>query len=132
MIHYKTIMPQFIPALLAGTKVTTIRPIPRLQRNWPQPGDTIQFRRWSGKAYRSKQEEVTRVRVIGSKVVEVTPCGVFVRIIQNTKFGMVLVGPSEDVARRDGFASWAEMRAWFQKTHKFPFIGLLIEWEAWR
>jgi hypothetical protein len=31
-------------------------------------------------------------------------------------------------AERDGFKDWAEMAAWFDKTHGLPFKGLLIGW----
>lgn len=35
-------------------------------------------------------------------------------------------------ARRDGFKSWQEMRAWFVETHgmETPFRGFLIEWKV--
>jgi len=36
---------------------------------------------------------------------------------------------AEAQALADGFRSFAEMRAWFQKTHGLPFMGQLIEWE---
>lgn len=34
----------------------------------------------------------------------------------------------EQVARLDGFASWADMRAWFEQTHGLPFHGAMIRW----
>ena len=34
----------------------------------------------------------------------------------------------EDWARMDGFASWPEMRDWFDQTHGLPFTGTLIRW----
>lgn len=33
------------------------------------------------------------------------------------------------VARRDGFADFAEMADWFGKTHGLPFTGALIQWD---
>jgi hypothetical protein len=34
----------------------------------------------------------------------------------------------DEFARRDGFASFDEMKAWFREAHGLPFIGQLIEW----
>lgn len=34
----------------------------------------------------------------------------------------------EQVARLDGFASWADMRDWFEATHGLPFHGTMIRW----
>ncbi|UWR40222.1 hypothetical protein K4L04_01175 [Phaeobacter inhibens] len=31
-------------------------------------------------------------------------------------------------AKRDGFATWPEMRAFFEQTHGLPFTGVLISW----
>ena len=36
----------------------------------------------------------------------------------------------EEVALRDGFASWSEMRDWFDATHGLPFRGTMIRWLA--
>lgn len=35
----------------------------------------------------------------------------------------------EAFARADGFMDWADMLAWFKKTHGLPFSGHLIEWK---
>jgi hypothetical protein len=37
---------------------------------------------------------------------------------------------AEAVAKADGFASWADMRAWFSDVHGLPFHGQLIGWGA--
>ncbi|MBV6487608.1 MAG: hypothetical protein GHHEDOFH_01555 [Pseudorhodoplanes sp.] len=34
----------------------------------------------------------------------------------------------EQVARLDGFSSWAEMRDWFDSVHGLPFRGVMIRW----
>jgi hypothetical protein len=34
----------------------------------------------------------------------------------------------EQVARLDGFASWPDMRDWFDATHGLPFRGTMIRW----
>lgn len=38
------------------------------------------------------------------------------------------LNPKEAIARLDGFKDWAEMQAWFAKTHHLPFKGKLIGW----
>lgn len=35
-----------------------------------------------------------------------------------------------ELARKDGFVDWYEMRDWFEKTHGLPFSGQLIVWEV--
>ncbi|GAG41433.1 unnamed protein product [marine sediment metagenome] len=45
-----------------------------------------------------------------------------------TKHGRVEIEREDDVAERDGFASFDEMVAWFRKVHGLPFDGLLIRW----
>ncbi|OYX79618.1 MAG: hypothetical protein B7Y77_01655 [Bradyrhizobium sp. 35-63-5] len=34
----------------------------------------------------------------------------------------------ERFARADGFASWPEMRDWFDRTHGLPLVGVMIRW----
>lgn len=34
----------------------------------------------------------------------------------------------EDLAARDGFATFAEMISWFETTHGLPFEGYVIRW----
>jgi hypothetical protein len=45
-------------------------------------------------------------------------------------------GMREQFAIRDGFASWAEMFAWFAETHKIAgakcFVGDVFAWFDWR
>lgn len=127
--HYKTISPQFIPDMLAGVKTTTIRPEPKRDRDWPRPGDTIQFRRWTGRPYHSKQAEVARVRVVLSFGVTVTESGPLAPALSAGHPILVPFGDPDAIAKRDGFASWAEMREWFRTTHGLPFSGIMIEWE---
>lgn len=51
---------QFVPKILDGSKLTTIRRIRK--RGNPKPGDILSLRRWTGKPYRSKQEEIKIVK----------------------------------------------------------------------
>lgn len=37
-------------------------------------------------------------------------------------------GERERFARADGFEDYAQMIAWFEKTHGLPFVGDLIVW----
>lgn len=36
---------------------------------------------------------------------------------------------SKSIAKKDGFKDFAEMAAWFDKTHGLPFSGVLISWD---
>lgn len=36
---------------------------------------------------------------------------------------------ASEFAQADGFGSFGDMAAWFQKTHGLPFAGNLIEWD---
>lgn len=35
---------------------------------------------------------------------------------------------TDAIARNDGFKDWAEMKAWWLKTHGLPFHGTIIYW----
>jgi hypothetical protein len=109
---------QFAPMVAAGTKRQTIRKTARCK-----VGDWLSLRRWTGKAYRSKQE-VLRTDVC----TRVMP----VRIAYEDDY-VDLGGdwvPRENLAALDGFKDWAEMRDWFEAVHGLPFSGWLIEWSG--
>lgn len=60
----KLFQPRFAPMVKDGTKLNTIRPLPKRERDMPQVGWDISLREWSGKPYRSKQ------RVLKESVIE--------------------------------------------------------------
>lgn len=98
-----------------GTKRQTIRKTARCK-----VGDTLSLRRWSGKAYRSKQ-----------KVLATATCTAVLPVCVSY-FDLWVDGkrePFQHVAVTDGFRDYEEMRDWFQKVHGLPFRGELIRWE---
>lgn len=54
-----------------------------------------------------------------------------VRIAHTLIVDMVLLckADMEAFAKHDGFESWADMCAWFEKNGGLPFNGYLIQWE---
>ena len=109
--------PRFAALVESGLKLQTVRPVPK---RMPKPGDTISLRAWTGAPYRSKQRVLREATIVGVDEV---------RIDRAT----IAVGGTlrllETFASQDGFASFAEMRDWFQATHGLPFTGILITWE---
>jgi len=107
---------RFAPLVAAGTKRQTIRKTARCKA-----GDSLSLRRWSGKAYRSKQE-LLRTAVCTA----VKP----VRIAFHDAYVCGVKEDGQHLAALDGFNDWAEMRDWFEAVHGLPFSGWLIEWDA--
>lgn len=112
---------QFAPLVTLGAKRQTIRP----QRKRPiKPGDMLDFRRWTGKAYRSKQEK------IGSGVcISVNQCRVSLAMMEYGHSKIHDMRILHRMARADGFRNWWDMTEWFQAQHGLPFEGILIRWE---
>jgi hypothetical protein len=118
--------PRFAALVEAGTKTQTVRPTPK---RMPRVGDTISLRVWTGAPYRSKQ------RVLREAVIEKVE-----RIVigAHGALPVCVIPMSDDVlnywpnaetfAQRDGFASWPEMREWFEAEHGLPFEGIVIFW----
>ena len=117
---------RFAPLVAAGTKRQTIRKTARCK-----VGDWVSLRRWSGKAYRSKQE-VLRTDVCTAVVqVRIDRDSVY---FDAAKYSERQRARSERhldrIAVLDGFKDWAEMRDWFESVHGLPFSGWLIEWSG--
>ena len=111
---------RFAPLVAGGSKRQTIRKTARCK-----VGDWLSLRRWTGKAYRSKQE-VLRTDVC-TAVDQVTIARDAVYLCNKAKY------PNRHLDRlaiRDGFKDWAEMRDWFEAVHGLPFSGWLIEWSG--
>lgn len=106
--HVILFQPRFAALVQAGTKCQTIRP-PRQRAI--QVGDTLSLRQWTGKPYASKQ-----------RILRTAIC---------TAVGPIFLDcdcTDERLAAADGFATAAEMVAWFAATHRLPFSGILIQW----
>ena len=114
---------QFATAVESGEKRQTIRAYRKGGRD-PKPGDTLYL--YTG--MRTKQcRRLCVVRCLSADPVRIDALG-YDRL-PHSLHGDRREGPSPDsFARRDGFANFAEMRDWFQKTHGLPFSGLRISW----
>lgn len=115
---------RFVHSILDGSKCQTIRSIPKLM---PLSWDLIDCRTLSGTPYASKQ-----VRLGCFKISSVYPCEVTVDAVYIAECLDIIThtgGAIERFAKADGFASWDEMREWFDKTHGLPFRGILIKWD---
>jgi hypothetical protein len=123
-----TFKPQFAPLVHAGVKRQTIRPP---QKRPLVVGQSVSLREWSGKPYRSPQR-VLRDEV---RITEVTPITITETYVMFTPVdgrAAFAIWWNDDkineFARADGFASWVEMREWFDAQHGLPFVGVLIKW----
>jgi len=117
---------RFAALVANGAKTQTIRKHRKDGRD-PQPGDVLYL--YTGartKACRKLRvatcSQVTPIE-ISERRVKYWPGGDFEMQFQNIRVLM-------DFAKRDGFLDWAEMEAWFRRTHGLPFRGLLIQWEG--
>lgn len=111
---------RFAPLVESGEKRQTIRP----PRKRPiKVGDSLSLRKWSGRAYASKQtilrdgEKCIAVRSVVMQTDRVTVDGWSQSMDWLDSF-----------ARADGFANYGDMLKWFNETHGLPFEGVLICW----
>ncbi|MDP2645459.1 MAG: hypothetical protein Q8P24_11000 [Desulfobacterales bacterium] len=116
---------QFAPMVEAGTKRQTIRAKRRDGRN-PHPGDTLYL--YTG--LRTKQSrKIGEVICISVEEIVITNAGINLSGVWLNNQQMM------SIVRADGFTSWVDFRAFFEKTHHFMaigdidgFWGLLIKW----
>jgi hypothetical protein len=125
----KAIQERFVQSVRSGLKVSTIRPTPKRSCDFPEAGDSITLFRWTGKPYRSPQEEVLVGRI--RRVWHVTVSELGVRLEDGATYWMAHApgGDREAIAKREGFTDWSEMAEWFRCTHGLPFDGIMIEWD---
>jgi len=110
---------RFADAVQSGEKRQTIRA--NGKRRHAQPGDKLQL--YTGmrtKACRKLRDavchDVCPITIYPDKVFTFKPQEIHLR------------EQLENLARSDGFSSWAEMRDWFDETHGLPFTGTMIRW----
>jgi hypothetical protein len=114
--------PQFADLVEAGTKLQTVRPVPK---RMPGPGDTISLRTWTGRPYCSKMRVLLEARITAVEAVEIQEHGIW------CMDSYIRSRERLDVfARADGFEGWRDLAAWFQQEHGLPFKGILISWKA--
>jgi hypothetical protein len=110
---------RFAEAIEQGEKRQTVRAIGK--RHHASPGDDLQLyigmrTKSCRKVREAKCNDVCQITIYEDKILTFNP--------QEIHLGDDL----EHFARRDGFASWSEMRDWFAKIHGLPFTGVLIRW----
>ncbi len=116
--HVRMIQPRFVPLILSGAKLNTIRPTPQREI---RPGDILDIRQWEAKAYRSKQIRIVEVEVADVSRIEIGDSWV--------RRWNGLVDDLDAFARADGFDGWNDMAAWFDAVHGLPFDGVIIRWK---
>ncbi len=112
--------PRFAELVAAGTKRQTIRLVRRSTIRPIRVGDELSLRRWSGAPYRSKQ--IVLRHEICRHVEEIKLWR------NNFRMGKNYAEDVDNFAADDGFADYAEMMDWFERTHGLPFTGVLIGW----
>ena len=111
----------FIDKVRDGSKRQTVRPVPKRPQDWPKVGEVRSLRRWTGKPYRSAQEEIRQVRVVAVDHVDITAGDI---VAVNS-----IAEPPEDFAKEDGFDNADDFFLWFDRTHGLPFEGIVFRWE---
>lgn len=108
---------QFVPKILAGEKTHTIR---ATRAHPDKPGNTLHL--------------YTGLRQKGARLLMRTIC-TKVEEIEITETPLVLIdgmaldcSEREQLARRDGFANWEEMKEFW--AGRLPFRGHIIHWKA--
>lgn len=111
----KMISPEFVAALLDGTKQVTIRP----QRARPHKiNDVLDWRVWTGTAYRSPTRHVAYAVVTDYASITLHREGFEMD-------GIFTPRPSDlqKLAGEDGFADWPALVSWFAQRYPLPFYA---------
>lgn len=116
---------RFAAAVASGAKPHTIRP-PRKREI--RIGDELDLRAWAGKPYRSKQRKLSIETCYSVRKIVIRMVDGALNVTLGKNAFPLRDSAVEALARRDGFASVAEMAEWFQRMHGLPFVGVLIHW----
>lgn len=114
-MKYHTFLPKFHDQIRQRLKQTTIR-----GRTLVKPGEVFALRHWTGKAYRSPMGILGTATCLSVDRIEIST--------EDALVGGYIMADLGGMARRDGFASWAEMRDYFLSARGLPFTGVLIAW----
>lgn len=104
--------------ILSGVKRQTIRATPK---RMPQPGDILDARSWSGKAYRSQHKHLGSFTISSVEAVSI--------FYDSIAFGdgrFITGGGLTIEARKDGFFDWDTMSLWFQNTTGLPLLNAIV------
>lgn len=123
---------QFVPLILAGTKLHTIRALRTRPINC---GDILDLRCWKGLPYRSKQEPLIERECAGNVRISVDSNRRTVYLMDPGAWyypraprfveGNELLG----LVRRDGFQATHAFFEFFRFVHAGRLDGQLIEWK---
>ena len=114
-MKYRTFQAQFHQPVRDGTKISTIR-----GSVWCKVGERVGLRHWQGEPYKSHQG--TLATAVVDQVASVYLCD------EGPEVDGQIVH-ADDLAKQEGFASWAEMHAWFDKAHGLPYTGVITRWD---
>lgn len=120
-------VPRFAPPIRAGTKRGTLR-TPNARSPF-RAGETISLRTWSGKPYRSRQQEIVPPVVCSC----VSDVALGFRGRQPEIYvGNRRLSPAEAEAfvRADGFECAEDFHAYWHAKGVLTWRGNLIEWEV--
>lgn len=129
----------FVDKILSGAKTTTIRGWHDFVHGSPKPGVRESLRYWATVAYKSRQIEFATAKAASFRLIKLTTHGMTFReeSLVVEKGGMAwrdkpLAVDREAIAKAEGFASWEEMRTWFELNRGLspekPFCGILIQY----
>lgn len=125
-----TFQPRFAELVASGAKRQTIRGR-RKDGLSPALGDVLSLRAWVGRPRASKQRllrpecpcvAIAPIIIHEDRIELMAPFSVW------GLFDFTLTEIYEEIAKRDGFAGFADMLAWFREVHGLPFAGTLIRW----
>ena len=111
---------RFAEAVASGRKTQTIRATREGRSRHAKPGDPLQL--YTG----LRTKAARKLRTPDPICIRSTYCNIHetgVTTGTNPKIDL------DAFAQNDGFADFADMKAWFRETHGLPFIGQLIVWE---
>lgn len=122
-MRVRNFQPRFAPLVKSGKKRQTMRLTPKRPCDMPKAGDVESWREWTGKPYRSKQNELIKVILLSVEKIWFTGDNILVgdQIIEWRPEEM------EEFAQADGFKDLKDMNDWFEKNHGLPFEGILIK-----
>lgn len=111
---------RFSDAVASGQKRQTIR-AQRKDGRHAKPGDRMQL--YTGMRTKSCRKLIDPDPVCAHvETIKIDAKGV------RREDGSAFMNP-DTLARWDGFADFAEMAVWFDKTYGLPFTGILIQWD---
>jgi len=110
------------PKVESGLKRQTVRKRPK---RMPRVCDNLSLRKWTAKAYRSKQG--TLIEAPATRIQEIK-----IDVFDVTIDGKKLSDPDlEKFARADGFEGWdavENLLDYFCNRYDLPFQGIVIHW----